>query len=191
MDWAAVQTGLISAIQEASGNPSLDVTWRDRTNEWHSAPWEGGSKVEIHLSNMGQIHEDFVTYQEEAGQLRPTVYGARLPVFRFSIETADQDLADSSWALADRIKTALRLPSAHGILEACGLAISAMSPTQAVPMVEDGRTLSFVVWDITFNASSSFQGALVDYFQSVAYTVQVKDQTDNVVLEEDLSTTLP
>lgn len=191
MDWAAVQTGLISAVQTASGNGSLDVTWKDRSTEWHSAPWEGGSKVEIQLSNMAKIHEDFVTYQEEAGQLRPTVYGARLPVFRFTIETADQDLADSSWALADRIRTSLYLPDVHEILTTCGLAIATMSPTQSVPLVEEGRVLSVVVWDVTFNASSSFQGALVDYFQTVEYTVQVKDQTDNVVLEEDLSITLP
>lgn len=165
MDWTAIQTQIVNALRAASGEASLDVRF-DETSE--ATGWRADRLVRVRLVTIrGDSHE--TRYTDGATQTTPRVYGPRVLVLQIVAETLRQGLAQTADALAETMRTGLRLPGARDALEAAGLGIARVGPVTSVPFLDvaTGRQRSAASFEVEHNVHSSVVGAAIDWIASV------------------------
>lgn len=168
MEWTDVQTQIAAALQAAAGEPGLDVRWdhsADATG-WRSDRLVRATVVAI----RGDSHE--TRYADGPAQITPRVYGPRVLVLQFFVETQRQTLAATAEALASRLRAGLRLPGALAALASAGLGVARVGPVRVVPFPDPatGRQRSAAVFEVEHNAHESAIGAAIDWIASVEAT---------------------
>ena len=172
MDWASIQTALVTATQTALGDPAADVGWTDREARYRDA-----EHVRLSVLSAGPNGRDERRYTDEGpDDMRERVYGNRRLVISFRCETRDQDLIESALDMADRIAAGMHRSDVEALLDAAGIGVARVeSPRQVNAPDGKGAVRSVVVLDVRFNAHTSHTGPLVPYIKDVFGTGTVED----------------
>ena len=176
MDWATLQTAIPAAIQSAIAWPSpVSVYWEGLPQDWREL-----STVALAITSF-EIHgvdEDRSYYVAASDQIQERQYGSRRLTIRARCECQDQNLAGGSMALADQIRTGLRLRSVLDALSSDGIAIGAIGAAFPFDYTDThGRKRSVCAIDLGLNLASVSDGLLHDYVVSISGTYDVDGRT--------------
>lgn len=173
MEWATVQTALVTAVQTALGDLTADVTWADRTTGWRQ-PLHVKLQVLAYVG-LGR-HERRYT-DEGADDIRERIYQPRRLVISFRAETRDQDLVSSALEAAERISAGLDRTDVEDILATAGLGIARVEQVRQVNAPDDkGKVRSVAVLDVRFNAATSLTGSLVPWIKAVEFSGELPEE---------------
>lgn len=190
--WQSIQDGLQAIVASAAGLPVTAVTWRPLTGQWNP---QTHVRLQV-LGGLRAIGVDERRQRYDAGEdaLLERIYGNRAIPISIRVETQDQDLVDSAYALADKIRTSLRRTSIQSRLrsEAC-LALSRMEAVRVEDYTDSHtRQRSLAILDVTFLTQVSSEDSTdLGYIERVYPTGEIEnpDGTPNQTLtpEWDLS----
>ena len=170
MDFAQLETEILTAVQTAAGDPSLSVSWEEITNAWRPA---SHVKVDVvGISSTGLDEERRAVNTPDDGQVFPRIYGVRLLTLQFTVETQNQRLTTSAIALAETIRTGLYREDIRDTLAGTAeIGIATVGPLQHASYTdEQTRRRSFASFEVVFNAHTAVGGAAIDYIASVRYS---------------------
>lgn len=175
MDWATIQTAIVSAAQTALDDPSYDVGWNLREDRWRSL-----AHVKLRLLSNARKGRDELRYTVEGDDdLREHLYGVRVLRVQFTCEAQDQDLAESAWEIAEAITSGLYETDVREILDTAGIGVSSItSPVGTDYQDTSGRTRSAVTFDVAFNAHTFRTGHLVPNIKKVSFTGEIENGPD-------------
>lgn len=164
MNWATIQTALITAVQTSLGDLSADVGWTDREARYR-APAHVRLSV---LANVPLGRAERRYTDEGSDDIRERVYGPRRLVVSFRCETRDQDLISSALQMAEDIAAGLHQSDVEAILDTAGIGVAKVEKTQQINAPDGkGKVRSVVVLDVRFNVGASKTGPLVPYVKAV------------------------
>lgn len=160
MDWSEIETRLVAAVREAALAPDLEVRW---SNDGTVQGWEALRHVRLEVLRIIDQAQGEPRWRAEGadGALRPSTYVPQGLILQVLVESQDQRLVGSAWALANTIRTGIRNPGARGILRRADLSLQAQGNLIATDYTDEHRRKRNVaIWELTLNASTLAQGAL-------------------------------
>lgn len=181
--WQNIQDGLPAILSSISGVAVPDITWMEVTNTWAN-PIRIKLKVLGGLRALG-VDERRMSYDVGTDENTERVYGGRVITISIMCETQDQDLADSGYALADKIRTRLRRTDVlHRLREEACLGLSEVLAIRLEDYTDaHDRQRSLAILDVSFLAHVSDLGTDLGYFDRVVAedTIENSDGTTNTV----------
>lgn len=160
----SIQTAIPAAL--ALIVPGLDATWRDRETGFRA-----DRHVKLRVLSRPRIGVDEIRHSdpdEIDGSMVERVYGVRRLTVQITVETQDQDIADSAHALAEDLRTGLERSDVEALLEADDLGSPRTTEPREIPYRDpSGRWRSAVVFEAWFPAHTSHTGPIVDTVGSV------------------------
>lgn len=182
IDWANFQTTLVAEVGSAYTPGGLNVFWRDVPQDWLEYPW--CMLAILSVGNIGQDEQRFA-YDSDLDQNNQSDVGHRRVVVQFTVRSRSQDLANSAWEIADVVRLRLRDDLRREALSAVGFSLGPITPANTVEFVdEDNRTVSAVVFDVTFLAMSVDVARDAGYIATAEITETIEDDAGNVVVNE-------
>lgn len=168
-----VQEIVIECVRIILDNPSADVRWYDRTNEWV----EDSAHVEITVLSIPRVGVDEKrTSPEGATNVRERIYGNRTLKLQIVCNTSDQDLLDSGQELADQIGTGFNRSDVSDLLASVDLGVPRSTPVRAINAPDahgDQRSIGAI--ELWFPWSRSQRGGLLGTIGTIAYTGDVDE----------------
>jgi hypothetical protein len=165
VDWQAIQDQIAAVLRAASGESTLDVRFDEASD---AAGWRSDRLVRVRLIAIrGDSHE--ARYVDGASQITPRIYGPRVLVLQILVETPRQSLVNTAEALAEKLRTGIRLPAALEALAVAGLGLARVGSVSSVPFSDGatGRQRSAASFETEHNAASVVVGAAMDWIASV------------------------
>lgn len=188
--WQSIQDALPVILSDISGLPETAISWRPLTSSWQA---DRHIRLQV-LGGLRALGVDERRYRYDGGadENLERIYGNRAISISIRVETQDQDLADSAYAIAETVRVKLRQEGIQSRLraEAC----LSLSRIEAI-RVEDypdaaSRLRSLAILDVTFLTHVSVEDVDVGYFDTANATDTITDPAGAAV-DLDLDTSWP
>lgn len=167
MDFASLQTVLITAVQTSLADNAYDVIWNQRETGWRDP-----SHVKLTMmANPSRGRDEIRTTPEGDDDIRERIYGIRNPIVQVTCEAQDQDLAEGAWQIANTIVTRFRGNDIVDILSLSDVGVARigdMVKSDYMDMHGDWR--SAVTFELFLNTHTSLTGALIPYIKAIEFS---------------------
>jgi hypothetical protein len=146
MNYEAIRPALKELTRTlVSANSGLAVEWKGAVA---AGAFRKGPRVTMSLRSIRGVGKD--EWRRSGATLRYA--GARMATLTFKLEGESPLDEDIIFAAADRLRMGLRFESSTAVLNALGLGVATIEPTETIEFNTQGNSRSVAVIDVQLNA---------------------------------------
>jgi hypothetical protein len=136
MDWQALQDGLKALVAAASGIRAQNIAWDGEPEVMRNYPM---AMLELQQPSRDASTDETRHELDDEGRLVPVIVGNRAVTLLVTVKSRDQRGPSKAYAILERLRTRLELPSSLQALDALGVALRDSPATQDISAVSQSR----------------------------------------------------